>query len=532
MPELGRFVCAAARSVRPCKLNSTVWLAGMLSSDFMRRVLDSAPDAMVIIDASGSILYVNNQVASLFGHEPEELIGQPVECLLPERFRAKHIGHRQRYLSNLRARPMASGLDLFALRKDRSEFPVEISLSPAADGARTLVVAAIRDTTDRRQIRMELREARELADHANQAKSRFLATASHDLRQPLQALSLLNGAMRRMVKDADLVDAVSQSEQAIAVMSRLLNALLDISKLDSGAVKPSITDFKVATLFEELRTEFAPLAANKGLRLHFEPCAEQVRSDQSLVGQIVRNLVSNAIKYTREGFVRVCCLRERGCVNLKVLDTGIGIPAGELVRIYDEFYQVGSATNVPREGYGLGLSIVSRIVTLLNLRLEVQSVEGKGTTFSLALPASAAAAEACDLETKGTGPVTDGGGDRVRVLLVDDDPRVLNATRILLRIEGYEVITAASPAEALRRAAEHPDIRLLVTDYHLAANETGIEVLTSVRSILGADLPAVLVTGDTSAAVRELSSDVRLRAVSKPIRPDELLALFKELLAN
>jgi PAS domain S-box-containing protein len=504
----------------------------MLSSDFIRSVLDSAPDALVIIDESGSILYVNNQVATLFRYEPEELIGQPVECLLPERFRTNHIEHRRRYLSNIRARPMGSGLDLFALRKDRSEFPVEISLSPAADGARTLVVAAIRDTTDRRQIRMELREARELAEHANQAKSRFLATASHDLRQPLQALSLLNGAMRRMVKDAELVDAVSQAEQAIAVMSRLLNTLLDISKLDSGAVKPTITDFRLAGLFQELRAEFAALAANKGLRLDFEPCADQVRSDRSLVGQVVRNLVSNAIKYTREGFVRVRCLPARGAVNLEVLDTGIGIPADELVRIYDEFYQVGVSGNAPREGYGLGLSIVSRIVTLLNVRLEVQSEVGKGTTFSLALPASAAASEVHDREIKGTEPVADPGGGRVRILLVDDDPRVLNAARILLQIEGYDVITAASPAEAQRRAAEHPDIRLLVTDYHLAANDTGIEVITSVRNILGTDLPAVLVTGDTSSAVRELRSDIRLRAVSKPIRPDELLALFKELLAN
>lgn len=153
----------------------------MLSSDLVRSVLDSAPDAMVIIDASGAIAFANHQVTALFGYDAEDLIGQNVECLLPVRFRARHVGYRNGYTSNVRVRPMGSGLDLFAMRKDGSEFPVEVSLSPAADGGSTLLVAAIRDITDRRTIQVHLREAREAADRANQAKSRFLATASHDL---------------------------------------------------------------------------------------------------------------------------------------------------------------------------------------------------------------------------------------------------------------------------------------------------------------------------------------------------------------
>jgi PAS domain S-box-containing protein len=358
----------------------------MLSSELVRRVLDSAPDAMIIIDRAGDIVFANRQVDTLFGYEAGSLIGQKVEILLPERFRNRHIGHRRGYTENLRVRPMGTGLDLFARRRDGSEFPVEISLSPAQDGEESLAVAAIRDITDRREIQIALREAREIADRANQAKSRFLATASHDLRQPLQALSLLNGTMRRMARDGALVEALAQEEQAIGAMSRLLNALLDISKLESGAIKPEISDFKVAALFEEMRNEFAALAANKGLRLEVENCNDRVHSDPSLVGQVVRNLVANAIKYTSEGCVRLRCLHESTLVRLEVLDTGVGIPAAELARIYDDFYQIGVSTNTSRDGYGLGLSIVSRIVGLLGLKLDVQSEVGRGSVFSRCPP--------------------------------------------------------------------------------------------------------------------------------------------------
>ena len=170
-------------------------------------------------------------------------------------------------------------------------------------------------------------------------------------------------------------------------MSRLLNALLDISKLESGAIKPEPTDFVVAKLFEELRSEFAQLASNKGLELQVEPCADCVHSDPSLIEQILRNLVANAIKYTREGWVRLRCLHETGVVRIEVLDSGVGIAPDQLPFIYDEFYQVGVPTNTVREGYGLGLSIVQRLVKLLDVKLSVQSEPGKGTVFALDLPA-------------------------------------------------------------------------------------------------------------------------------------------------
>ena len=492
-------------------------------------VLDAAPDAMLVIDDAGTIVFANQQVTALLGYERPELLGRAVDSLVPERFRHRHAGHRQDYAASGQRRPMGSGLDLFARRKDGIEVPVEVSLSPITEGPGGLVAAALRDVTDRRRTQLELQAARESAERANLAKSRFLATASHDLRQPLQTLSLLNGSLRRLVADADLVAVLAQQDQAIQAMTRLLNALLDISKLESGAIRPEITDFTVQALFEELRGEFAALAANKGLQLAVEPCADAIHSDPALVGQVLRNLVSNAIKYTREGVVRLRCAHEQAMVRLEVLDTGIGIPASQLPYICDEFFQVDVPSNTTRDGYGLGLSIVQRITRLLDLRLEVRSEVGRGSTFSLSVPASSERpAQAADGARRASAAGR-GATPSPHVLLVEDDEAVRGATQLLLRVAGYRVSVASSVREAAARVQAAPDVDLLVSDYHLGSDETGLQAIAAVRAVVDPQLRAVLVTGDTSSAVRELACDVNTRIASKPINADEFLALLEDL---
>lgn len=506
----------------------------MLSAppDLARSALEAAPDAMIIIDDSGSIRFVNRQVSALFGYPHDELIGQSIERLMPERFRTRHIAHREHYTNTIRVRPMGVGLDLFGRRRDGTQFPVEISLSPIQDGDRILVAAAIRDVTDRKRVEAELTLARESADRANQGKSRFLATASHDLRQPLQTLALLNGTLRRMVSNPDAADALSQQERAIGAMSRLLNALLDISKLESGAIKPEPTDFTVASVFDELRREFASLAANKGLKLQIEDCTDCVHSDPSLVEQILRNLVSNAIKYTREGWVQLRCLHEAAQVRIEVLDTGVGIPSDQIAFIYDEFYQIGVSTNSSRDGYGLGLSIVQRVVKLLNIRLDVRSEVGKGSAFSLVLPASNERPAAL-ARFESTKPISHAPQTRrARVLLVEDDPGVRDATRMLLKVEGYRVTAVATLAEALQTVHDGEAIDVLVTDYHLSNGETGSQVIAALRGVLDHALRAILITGDTSSAIKELPRDPHLRIANKPVKADELLTLLEALLAT
>lgn len=508
-----------------------------IPSQLARSALDAAPDAMIIIDDSGAIRFANRQVSALFGYRHVDLIGRPVESLMPERFRTRHVTHRSGYIASVRVRPMGVGLQLYGERSDGTAFPVEISLSPIYDGDHVLVAAAIRDVTDRKRVEAELVQARhaadaarEAADRANQGKSRFLATASHDLRQPLQTLALLNGTLRRTPMDSTGAEAVAQQEQAIGAMTRLLNALLDISKLESGAIKPDPSDFAVSALFEELRREFASLAGDKGLSLKVMPSEDHVHSDPALVGQILRNLVSNAIKYTRAGWVAVRCRHEPASfVRIEVLDTGIGIPAEQLPYIYDEFYQVGVSANTSREGYGLGLSIVQRLVRLLDAKLDVSSEVGKGSLFALRLPASHAAVRPAHRSgAQATPPATQ---MQARILLVEDDPAVLNATRMLLRSDGYQVTAVVSMAEALQQATNDPRIDLLVTDYHLRGGETGTQVIAALRAALDRPLKAVLMTGDTSSAIKELPRDPGLRIASKPVNADELLSLLRTLMS-
>ena len=675
--------------------------------EFNRGVLDAVPDAMVIIDGSGVIRFANRQVSELFGHPHEHLIGKAVESLMPERFRSWHAGERETRESSPRAPLPGTALELFGLRRDGTEFPVEISLSPipgAATGA-DLIAVAIRDVMERRRLdaglrvqledlrrlhemntrligAMELpnmleeildatislqdadlgnvqiydaptnslrivaqhgfsdaflarfrvvdsrddtacgralrgrsrviiedvekddayephraiaaregyravqstpilarngtlrgmlsthfrqphipseralqltdlymrlaadlivraqdedaiRAARDAADRANLAKGRFLATASHDLRQPVQTLALLNGTLRRCVDSAEAVEAVAQQERAIEAMSRLLSALLDISKLESGAIRPDPSDFAVKAMFEELRDEFAGIASCKGLGFRVMPCKEEdsVRSDRSLVGQVLRNLISNALKYTREGWIALRCLHQAPhLLRLEVLDTGIGIPADQLRYIYDEFYQVGGQQQVARNGYGLGLSIVQRIVTLLDVELDVQSEVGRGSRFALILPTSGVAARPASCSQ--AQPVVHGSDTAAHVLLVEDDDGVRNATRMLLKGEGYRVTATASLAQALEGARRDPLVDLLVTDYHLSDGKLGTQVIAGVRAAVGPQLKVVLMTGDTSSAVRMLAADRLMRIASKPVNSEELLSLLRALLAT
>ncbi len=380
---------------------------------------------------------------------------------------------------------------------------------------------------DRAQHEQSLREARDAADLANRSKGRFLATASHDLRQPLQTLALLNGSLRRMSSTAEVARALMEQEEAIVSMSRLINMLLDISKLESGAVQPEIRDFALESSFQEIRMEFAGVAQKKGLTLEIADATEVAVSDPILLGQILRNLVSNAIRYTPRGIVRVGCTRHGDDrLRIDVEDSGIGIAEEHLPHIFEEFYQVGVSPNSVREGHGLGLSIVQRAAKLLSHELRVQSHPGRGTTFSIWVPAGLAA------QSQRAQPVqwvSVNAASRARVLVVDDDPAVLNATRMLLKVEGFEVSTASSLAEAVGVAAERGDIGILITDYHLGNGDLGTHLIEALRGVVGARLRAVLVSGDTSGAIRAAVADPLVRIASKPVIAEELLQILSEL---
>ena len=524
----------------------------MFNQNFYDKALSAAGDAVVIIDASGKILFASPQVFSVLGYSPDELLGQQVEILLPRRLWERHFQQRDHYRQNPWERPLG-GLrchtELSALCKNRVEIPVEVSLTPYQDNQQALVVATVRDITERKRIVDELREARETADRASEVKSRFLATASHDLRQPLQALSLLTGSLQRMTTDKQLLEVAAQQQHAIETMSELLDTLLDISKLEAGAINPSLVNFHVKELFDGLRTEFLSLARNKGLQLQVATDDLSVYSDPVLIGQILRNLLSNAIKYTSEGLVRLYARGENSCVRIAIIDSGVGIPAEQLPFIYDDFFQGDLPAQGRRNGYGLGLSIVRRLTQLLGVRLEIMSEVGRGTTCVVEIPLNSPAKDGDSEQQPRQAPKLGNGqtstytaptleaehvavaptaARELTILLVDDDTAVRQATAMLLRVEGWQVLDVSSLDDAVELARKHPDIDLIVSDYYLQGTQTGIQVIDAVRNIQQRCCNAVLVTGDTSITMRAQQTK-GIHLVSKPINADEFTALIQGL---
>jgi len=489
-----------------------------LSDELSKNLLELGPDATVVVDAEGTIIFANAQVARTFGYAPREIVGAPVERLLPERFRGSHAAHRARFAQQPRPRAMGEGLTLFGQHKEGHEFPVEISLSPVQSDEGPLVVAAVRDATVRRDMEQGLLEA-------NRAKSRLLAAASHDLRQPVQTLTLLNqAALRHAGPNARLGEILRQQQRALDTISQLLASVLDVSKLDSGVVKPAVVDCAINGVLDRLRSDFEPLADEKGIRLVVEPTAEAGRTDPELLRRLLGNLLSNAIRYTASGRVEVTSVDRKSELEITVRDTGVGIPLDEVGRIFEEFYQIDRGSQRP-EGLGLGLSIVKRLATLLGHEIGVESVVGQGTAFTVTLPrvaTAAAAAQGASAEPAATG--------RGKVLIVDDEAAVAHATSLLLELEGFDVRVANGKAEALEHVASTtPDV--IVSDYHLRGAETGADVVAAVRVRLHSNVPAIFVTGDTS---RIANADAKLgnaTLLSKPTKVEDLLGAIQRHIA-
>jgi len=488
-----------------------------LSGELAKTLLDLAPDATIVVDAHGTIVFANAQIEQTFGYRAEEIVGLSIEALLPERFRAAHPKHRERFATQPKPRPMGAGLALYGHHKDGHEFPVEISLSPVTTPSGPLVVGAIRDATITHDRQVQLVEE-------NRQKSHFLAAASHDLRQPLQTLNLLNRAAQRLAgSNAGLIALLERQQLALDSMAALLASVLDISKLDSGAVEVRPAACSIDEVFARLRSDFEPQAADRGIDLTIERSTETAFTDAELLRRLLANLVSNAIRYTQAGGIHVACVAHGGKLQIEVRDTGIGIPSDQLERVFEEFYQVDRGTQRP-EGLGLGLSIVRRLANILRCDIKLESTVGKGTSFHVDVDRSVqkegAVERTASVELANTG----------RVLIVDDERAVADATCLLLELEGYEVSIASSEREALKRVSANPP-DLIVSDFHLRGGETGVGVVTSVRSRVGHAIPVVFVTGDTAKAALAHSKIDNAVLLNKPVRADDLLAAVRESIA-
>lgn len=492
------------------------------SEAWFKTLLDSAPDAMVIVNDAGEIEIVNSQTENMFGYSRAELQGEKVEMLLPERARQRHFGHRDSFVQQPSVRPMGLGLDLIAQRKDGSEFPVEISLSPVELESANYVSSVIRDVTERKKLEQEIIAAQQAAERANKANSAFLAAASHDLRQPVQALSLLNGALRRTVKDERALEMIENQEHSLTAMTNLLNSLLDISRLDAGAITPDFEEFPMQRMIDRLSAEFARQANHKGLNFESESCSAIVRSDPNLLSEIIQNLVSNAIRYTDKGSVNLRCVEESGLCRIEIEDTGIGIESDQLEAIFREFHQIKSP-KANKEGFGLGLAIVRRLSDLLEHEINVHSDPGNGSRFSICIPTidSQSIAESGE-DVQDSESIGAASG---LVVLIEDDVIVANAWGLLLEAEGYEVATGASVSEAsalIKHLAKAP--ALIISDFHLLDGSTGVEAVDEVRKFFGKNIPSFIVSGDTSKIVKNAKLLDNCTVMSKPVNTERLLA--------
>ena len=370
------------------------------------------------------------------------------------------------------------------------------------------------------------KDAQRSAEQANLAKSKFLAAASHDLRQPMYALSLFSGVMAGESRPARLQDLAKHIAVSVDALEMLFNALLDISKLDAGVTSVEKTDFALQNTFLRLANDFTPLAHDKGLNLTVAPTEARVHTDPQLLEQVLRNLLANAIRYTETGQVSVMAVNRAGLWHVEVIDSGIGIASTELDKVFDEFYQVSNPERDRSKGLGLGLAIVRRLTLLLNLPLTLISQPGQGTRVSVSVPP---AGPENSEPAKAPAPGPDRFED-LRVLVVDDEPQVRAAMTLILTSWGCRVVGVESHAEVVAHLTSNdwkPDIALV--DYRLRGGFTGVAVLDWLRQHASANLPCAIITGDTAAdQLRDITAS-GFRLVHKPVSPQQLKQLLGEL---
>lgn len=482
-----------------------------------QKVFAVAPVMLFVCDAECRLTEVNESWLKALGYPRDEVLGRSV-------FDFYAPGSREHGLAVVWPHFLKVGVidDMPAqyLTKAGEVRDVLVSLRAETDATGMRTIGAIRDITEMRRGQKALDRAVSEAAKANDAKSRFLAAASHDLRQPLQALNLYLSVLRGRESEGPVITAIGQ---CVASLTGLLNDMLDVSRLDAGVITPKVAEVPVAQLLDQVAVAWRIQAEAKGLRLDIVPSARVVCTDPALIERVLSNLVANAVRYTEGGRVLVGCRRDGpDHVRIEVWDTGIGIPEDKLGDIFEEFRQLGNPERRRDRGTGLGLAIVQRIVTLLGHRLSVRSWPGRGSVFAVTVPTVVAGAlpEPVQAEVAPTG--------RRRILVVDDEAHVCAALAMALRDMGHHVATAGSVDEALARLGElRPD--LVIADFRLGGEQTGIEVVRAVRQSMGDEVPAVVLTGDTDPATIRRIVGAGLHLLHKPLQIEALKTFLRQV---
>ncbi|QOT73732.1 PAS-domain containing protein [Sphingobium fuliginis] len=383
------------------------------------------------------------------------------------------------------------------------------------------------EVAERRQIEAQLMDAKTAAEKANLSKTSFLAAASHDLLQPLNAARLFVAALgdRRLALPTRAL--VNQTSTALDSVEDLLEALLEISRLDAGAIQPEISDFRIDRLLDTLRTEFAPMARSAGLVLAVETAPVWVRSDIRLLRRILQNFLSNALRYTQRGSVRVACVAEADGIRLSVADSGPGIPVDKQQLIFEEFRRLDTPGGRGAGGKGLGLAIVRRASDMLRHEVTLESVPGQGATFSIRVPQGEAVVEEGD---GGSAPRSDRSMRGLKVLVVDNERAIQTGMSTLLGGWGCTVATAGGFAEAVAAFSEGEAPDVILVDYHLNDGETGDAVIERLHGHFGRAVPSVMISADRGEALKARMDGWGIPLLGKPVKPAQLRALLRTML--
>lgn len=410
----------------------------------------------------------------------------------------------------------------------------DITPQVAADQAlkqanETLEQRVAERTVELTRVNRELGEARAAADEANLGKTRFFAAAGHDILQPLNAARLYSSALVERMDDGSKATLARNIDSALESVESILGAVLDMSRLDTGAMKPRFADVALSELLSRIETDFAPIAREKSLRLVVMPTRFHVRSDPNLLRRLVQNLVSNAIKYTPSGKVLVGARKRGERVVIEVVDSGIGIPSSKFRTIFKEFARLDEGAKTAA-GLGLGLSIVDRIARVLNTPVDLSSTPGRGTSFRVSLPLAASRTSEQSAAQRRPAASAFQPLTGIRVLCIDNEPRIIEGMQLLISGWGCTVMTAASMADILALSPEGPAPDLVIADYHLDDGD-GIEAILELRSIFRTQIPGLLVTADRTPDVRAEAEKHGIGLQNKPVKPAALRAYITQVMS-
>ena len=401
-------------------------------------------------------------------------------------------------------------------------------ITQAAETAEALEKRVMARTAELTDLNHELAQAKVEAEEANIGKTRFIAAASHDILQPLNAARLFTSSLVERLRHKDEGDLARNVDHSLESMEEILNALLNMSRLDAGAMRPDISEFRIDEVLSQLYAENEAAARAKGLKIRLVHCNFTVRSDRRMLRRILQNLLSNAVKYTDEGTVLIGCRKQGQTLRIEVHDTGAGIPEAKQRAVFVEFERLAQGSGQP--GLGLGLSIVDRMAQVLDHKLDLRSRENEGSTFAITVPLARIQA----MKTKLMRPVAETIRPlgQWKLLVIDNEPAILDAMRLLLEGWGLQVVTASNAADAvdiITRQAQ--DISMILADYHLHQDD-GIILVESLRQRAGRQIPAMLITADRSLSVQELAQQQDILYLRKPVKPAALCAALSHAIAR